>query len=108
MPARSRSTATRSTTSSRCGRDHVDFNHAQTVIAFRAPALPAQSTSGGEVRKGGDAPLRAERRQGVELSMWQSIREKAEGGKRLDRADGLWLLTEAPLLELGALAQETR
>jgi cyclic dehypoxanthinyl futalosine synthase len=37
-----------------------------------------------------------------------AIREKVEAGKRLDRADGLWLLTEAPLLELGSLAQEVR
>ncbi len=29
-------------------------------------------------------------------------------GKRLDRVEGRWLLTEAPLLELGALAQEAR
>ena len=32
------------------------------------------------------------------------IRDKALDGKRLDRAEGRWLLTEAPLLELGALA----
>jgi cyclic dehypoxanthinyl futalosine synthase len=36
------------------------------------------------------------------------IRAKAEAGKRLDRAEGLWLLTDAPLLDLGALAQEAR
>jgi len=36
------------------------------------------------------------------------IRENAQAGKRLDRAEGLWLLTEAPLLELGSLAQEER
>jgi len=36
------------------------------------------------------------------------IQEKLEGGVRLDRADGLWLLTEVPLLDLGSLAQETR
>ena len=40
--------------------------------------------------------------------MLAEIRAKAEAGKRLDRADGLWLLTEAPLLDLGALAQEAR
>ena len=40
--------------------------------------------------------------------MLSRIRAKAEAGKRLDRADGLWLLTEAPLLDLGALAQEAR
>lgn len=37
-----------------------------------------------------------------------AVREKVEAGKRLDRADGLHLLTEAPLLELGALAQAER
>jgi len=36
------------------------------------------------------------------------IREKVETGKRLDRAEGLWLLTEAPLLDLGQLAQAVR
>jgi cyclic dehypoxanthinyl futalosine synthase len=36
------------------------------------------------------------------------IREKALAGKRLDRTEGQWLLTEAPLLDLGALAQEAR
>ena len=44
----------------------------------------------------------------MELSRLDEIRAKAETGKRLDRADGLWLLTEAPLLEVGALAQEAR
>jgi cyclic dehypoxanthinyl futalosine synthase len=37
-----------------------------------------------------------------------AIRERAEAGKRLDRAEGLWLLTDAPLLELGSLAQAAR
>jgi cyclic dehypoxanthinyl futalosine synthase len=37
-----------------------------------------------------------------------AIRERAEAGKRLDRAEGLWLLTDAPLLELGSLAQDAR
>jgi cyclic dehypoxanthinyl futalosine synthase len=36
------------------------------------------------------------------------IRAKVEAGKRLDRAEGLWLLSDAPLLDLGALAQEAR
>ncbi|MBI2158920.1 MAG: dehypoxanthine futalosine cyclase [Candidatus Rokubacteria bacterium] len=36
------------------------------------------------------------------------MREKALNGKRLERGEGRWLLTEAPLLELGALAQEVR
>ncbi|MDP2701474.1 MAG: radical SAM protein, partial [Candidatus Rokubacteria bacterium] len=40
--------------------------------------------------------------------MLAEIRAKAEAGKRLDRAEGLWLLTEAPILELGALAQDVR
>jgi cyclic dehypoxanthinyl futalosine synthase len=40
--------------------------------------------------------------------MLSQIQAKAEAGKRLDRADGLWLLTEAPLLDLGSVAQEAR
>ena len=44
----------------------------------------------------------------MELSRLDEIRAKAEGGKRLDRADGRWLLTEAPFVEVGALAQEAR
>ncbi|MBI4637696.1 MAG: dehypoxanthine futalosine cyclase [Candidatus Rokubacteria bacterium] len=36
------------------------------------------------------------------------MRSKALGGKRLDRDDGGLLLTEAPLLELGALARDVR
>jgi len=36
------------------------------------------------------------------------IRSRVEAGKRLDRTDGLWLLTDAPLLDLGSLAQEVR
>src|SRR5437899_9099054 len=41
-------------------------------------------------------------------SVLAEIRAKVEAGKRLDRAEGRWLLTDAPLVELGALAQETR
>ena len=44
----------------------------------------------------------------MELSRLDEIRAKVETSKRLDRADGRWLLTEAPLLEVGALAQEAR
>ena len=40
--------------------------------------------------------------------MLGAIRDKVEAGKRLDRADGRWLLTEAPLLDLGSLAQDAR
>jgi cyclic dehypoxanthinyl futalosine synthase len=40
--------------------------------------------------------------------MLSRIQEKVERGERLDRADGLWLLTEAPLLDLGSVAQEAR
>jgi cyclic dehypoxanthinyl futalosine synthase len=36
------------------------------------------------------------------------IQGKLEAGQRLDRTDGHWLLTEAPLLDLGSLAQEVR
>ena len=44
----------------------------------------------------------------MELSRLEEIRAKVEAGKRLERPDGRWLLTDAPLLELGALAQEAR
>ena len=44
----------------------------------------------------------------MELSRLEEIRSKVETGKRLERADGRWLLTEAPLVEVGALAQEVR
>jgi cyclic dehypoxanthinyl futalosine synthase len=42
------------------------------------------------------------------MTMLHAIRDKIDAGKRLDRDDGRWLLTEAPLLELGSLAQEAR
>jgi cyclic dehypoxanthinyl futalosine synthase len=40
--------------------------------------------------------------------MIEKIRAKIAGGERLDRKDGHWLLAEAPLLELGSLANEAR
>jgi cyclic dehypoxanthinyl futalosine synthase len=40
--------------------------------------------------------------------MLAEVGAKVLGGTRLDRADGRWLLTDAPLLEVGALAQEVR
>ena len=40
--------------------------------------------------------------------MLSRIQAKAEAGRRLDRADGRHLLTDAPLLEVGALAQAAR
>ena len=40
--------------------------------------------------------------------MLRQIRERTLAGKRLDRAEGHWLLTEAPLLDLGSVAQEAR
>ena len=40
--------------------------------------------------------------------MLSRIQAKAEAGTRLDREDGHWLLTEAPLLDLGSVAQEAR
>ena len=36
--------------------------------------------------------------------MLADVRAKVEAGKRLERADGRWLLTEAPLVDLGSLA----
>jgi len=40
--------------------------------------------------------------------MLEQVTEKVLAGDRLDRKDGHWLLTEAPLLEAGALANEAR
>jgi len=40
--------------------------------------------------------------------MLEQITEKVLAGERLDRKDGQWLLTDAPLLEVGALANELR
>jgi cyclic dehypoxanthinyl futalosine synthase len=40
--------------------------------------------------------------------MLEQIADKARNGKRLDREEGRYLLAEAPLLELGALAAEAR
>ncbi len=40
--------------------------------------------------------------------MLEAIRDRALAGKRLTRDEGRWLLTEAPLLALGALAAEAR
>jgi dehypoxanthine futalosine cyclase len=40
--------------------------------------------------------------------MLRQIRERTLAGKRLERAEGRWLLTEAPLLDLGSVAQEVR
>ena len=40
--------------------------------------------------------------------MWSTIERKALNGERLSTAEGAYLLSEAPLLELGALAHEVR
>jgi cyclic dehypoxanthinyl futalosine synthase len=40
--------------------------------------------------------------------MLSDIRGKIESGVRLERKDGRWLLSEAPLLEVGALAEAAR
>ena len=40
--------------------------------------------------------------------MLSTVTDKVLAGERLDRKDGHWLLTEAPLLEVGALASEVR
>jgi cyclic dehypoxanthinyl futalosine synthase len=37
-----------------------------------------------------------------------TVADRVLAGERLDRATGRWLLTEAPLLEVGALAQQVR
>ena len=60
-----------------------------------APHTPQRSE-----RPGGAGPLLDQR--------LDDVRDKALSGKRLDREDGRWLLTEAPLLEVGAVAAEAR
>ncbi len=40
--------------------------------------------------------------------MLEAMSEKVEVGKRLERAEGRWLLADAPLLALGSLAQAAR
>ena len=40
--------------------------------------------------------------------MLDAVRDALEAGRRLDRDQGRWLLTEAPLVDVGALAQEAR
>lgn len=44
----------------------------------------------------------------IEGSMIESIRTKLEVGERLDPAEGEWLWTEAPLVDLGELANAER
>jgi cyclic dehypoxanthinyl futalosine synthase len=39
---------------------------------------------------------------------WNRIEDKVALGERLTREDGIYLLTDAPLVELGALANEVR
>src|SRR5262245_38225891 len=41
-------------------------------------------------------------------STWSSIDSKVRAGERLTPEEGVFLLAEAPLLELGALADATR
>ena len=40
--------------------------------------------------------------------MWSQIEDKISRGERLTTAEGVYLVTEAPLLEMGALANEVR
>ncbi len=40
--------------------------------------------------------------------MWNRIEDKVLRGERLTSAEGVWLLTDAPLVELGSLANEMR
>lgn len=46
--------------------------------------------------------------QGAEPPTMSRVRDAVESGRRLTRAEGLYLLTEAPLADLGALAQRAR
>jgi len=40
--------------------------------------------------------------------VWSKIESKVLSGERLSTAEGVWLLSEAPLLDMGSLAQEMR
>ena len=40
--------------------------------------------------------------------MLAAVRDALDAGRRLDRDQGRWLLAEAPLVDVGALAQEAR
>ncbi len=40
--------------------------------------------------------------------MWSQIEDKLARGERLSTAEGIHLMTDAPLLEMGALANEVR
>ena len=40
--------------------------------------------------------------------MWSTIEAKVRGGERLSSEEGVYLLSDAPLLELGSLASEVR
>jgi cyclic dehypoxanthinyl futalosine synthase len=40
--------------------------------------------------------------------VWSTIESKVRGGERLTTVEGVYLMAEAPLLELGSLAQEVR
>ena len=40
--------------------------------------------------------------------MWSTIERKVEAGERLTPEEGVHLLSRAPLLDLGALAQDVR
>ena len=42
------------------------------------------------------------------VAMQETVGAKIDGGTRLSREEGRWLLTEAPLLELGQLADTVR
>src|SRR5258708_21508596 len=72
-----------------------------------APHTPQRSGRPGEPVAPLDTPQRSGR-PGEPVAPLDQIREKVLAGKRLDRDEGRWLLVEAPLLELGALAQEVR
>ena len=42
------------------------------------------------------------------VAMLETVRAKIDGGTRLSREEGRWLLSEAPLLEVGQLADTVR
>ena len=70
-----------------------------------APHAPQRSGRPGEAVAPLDHPPAHPRQPAARLD---EIRDKALNGTRLGRAEGRWLLTDAPLLEVGALANEAR
>ena len=72
---------------------------------------PGQGRHGGHRRVQAGVALPSRSKGGncmSESTQMKDVAEKVRSGERLNQEEGLYLLEEAPLLELGALAQEVR